>query len=166
MAISDRIVVMREGRIEQEGAPLEIYDQPRTRFVADFIGAANILAGELKADGDGRLALFESGGATIRCQLRTEPTRPAADGRHLLAVRTVYPELWREPERGLDNVWPATITKRLLLGDIVDYTVSWPGGDLKVRGFPQDLFAEGEQTYLHIPAEKAVPVEADAEVEA
>lgn len=166
MAISDRIVVMSKGRIEQEGAPLEIYDQPRTRFVADFIGAANILAGELKADDAGRLALFKSGSAIIRCQPRTEPTRPAADGSHLLAVRTVYPELRRKPERGLDNLWPATITKRLLLGDIVDYTVSWPGGDLKVRGFPQDLFDEGQQTFLHIPAEKAVPVEADGEVEA
>ena len=40
MAISDRIIVMRDGHIEQSGKPLEIYDTPRTRFVADFIGAA------------------------------------------------------------------------------------------------------------------------------
>lgn len=47
MAISDRIIVMHSGRIEQIGAPLEIYDLPCTRFVADFIGAANILTGQV-----------------------------------------------------------------------------------------------------------------------
>ena len=50
MAISDRIIVMREGNIEQPGRPLDIYDRPRSRFVADFIGAANIIAGSPQGD--------------------------------------------------------------------------------------------------------------------
>ncbi len=49
MAISDRIIVMKDGHVEQTGKPLEIYDTPHTRFVADFIGAANILTGRRKA---------------------------------------------------------------------------------------------------------------------
>jgi spermidine/putrescine transport system ATP-binding protein len=51
MSVSDRIVVMNKGRIEQSGTPHEIYDSPRTRFVADFIGAANVL--EIKGRRDG-----------------------------------------------------------------------------------------------------------------
>jgi len=46
MAISDRVVVMREGAIEQQGTPHELYARPASRFVADFIGSANFLPGE------------------------------------------------------------------------------------------------------------------------
>ena len=50
LALSDRILVMREGAIEQEGSPRTIYNAPSNRFVADFIGAANILKGELLSE--------------------------------------------------------------------------------------------------------------------
>ncbi len=54
LAMSDRILVMRAGRVEQAGTPEEIYHAPRTSFVADFVGAANILSGKvLGTDGDG-----------------------------------------------------------------------------------------------------------------
>jgi len=43
LAMSDRIAVMNRGRVEQVGAPTEIYERPRTRFVADFIGEINVL---------------------------------------------------------------------------------------------------------------------------
>ena len=49
--MSDRIVVMREGRFEQIGTPAEVYDHPRTAFVARFVGSANILRGRVAADG-------------------------------------------------------------------------------------------------------------------
>src|SRR6185369_6709002 len=45
MTISDRIAVMNAGRIEQIGVPREVYDRPRTRFVADFIGEINVFPG-------------------------------------------------------------------------------------------------------------------------
>jgi multiple sugar transport system ATP-binding protein len=53
MTMADRIVVLKEGRVEQIGAPLELYDQPRNAFVAGFIGspAMNIIAGRLQLDG-------------------------------------------------------------------------------------------------------------------
>ncbi|TAN34697.1 ABC transporter ATP-binding protein [bacterium] len=163
MAISDRIVVMSKGVIEQEGGPMEIYDTPRTRFVADFIGAANILAGGLVEDPAGGPGVFTVGEATIRCAPRLKPPRRTAEGRHLLAVRTVYPELQRRPQPTQENQWPAQIRRRVLLGDTVNYTVDWPGGELKVHGFPRDLLAEGERVFLHIPAERALPIDADLE---
>ena len=45
LTLSDRIAVMRAGRVEQLGTPEELYDRPRTRFVADFVGTTNLLAG-------------------------------------------------------------------------------------------------------------------------
>ena len=54
LAMSDRIVVMSEGRIEQIGTPFEIYNRPRTRFVASFVGTLNILRGKVTDPAKGR----------------------------------------------------------------------------------------------------------------
>jgi spermidine/putrescine transport system ATP-binding protein len=53
ITLSDRIAVMNAGRIEQEGAPAEIYERPRTRFVADFIGLTNFIEGTVRSGGKG-----------------------------------------------------------------------------------------------------------------
>jgi len=161
MAISDRIIVMRDGRIEQAGKPLDIYDAPRSRFVADFIGAANILAGSLEAAGPDGAPTLRVGEARVQCAPGSAPQTPDADGRHLIAVRTVYPELRREAALGGVNRWPATIARRVLLGDIVSYLVTWPGGELRVQSFPRDLFEEGETVLLHLPAHRVVPIAAE-----
>ncbi|CAB3768090.1 ABC transporter ATP-binding protein [Paraburkholderia humisilvae] len=57
LSISDRIAVMNEGRIEQVGTPLEIYNFPRTRFVASFVGTLNILSGHIVDPATGRMAV-------------------------------------------------------------------------------------------------------------
>src|SRR5690606_4614880 len=50
LAIADRVAVMNEGRFEQAGTPWELYDRPRTRFVAGFIGRGNFVAGRVEGD--------------------------------------------------------------------------------------------------------------------
>jgi putative spermidine/putrescine transport system ATP-binding protein len=57
LSMSDRIVVMNEGRVEQIGAPFEIYNYPRTRFVASFVGTLNILQGRIVDPSTGRIAV-------------------------------------------------------------------------------------------------------------
>jgi iron(III) transport system ATP-binding protein len=85
LAVADRIVVMNEGRIEQVGRPLEIYREPATPFVADFVGKANVLPGKVRG------GLLEVGGLRIpyegqdrdaRIYLRPEDVlaRPIAPG--------------------------------------------------------------------------------------
>jgi spermidine/putrescine transport system ATP-binding protein len=62
LALSDRIAVMRAGRVEQLGAPEELYDRPATRFVADFIGTTNLLAGTVEGrTGDAVVVVLEGG---------------------------------------------------------------------------------------------------------
>jgi iron(III) transport system ATP-binding protein len=161
MAISDRIIVMREGNIEQAGKPLDIYDAPRSRFVADFIGAANILAGSQEGVGAGGALVVKVEDALLECAPGSQAQKAGPDGRHLVAVRTVYPELRRQPVAGAVNQWAATIARRVLLGDIVSYIVNWPGGELRVQSFPRDLFEEGEAVHLHIPPGRAIPVAPD-----
>lgn len=57
LSMSDRVAVFRDGRIEQEGTPQDLYEHPRTAFVADFVGGANVLPGELVGKSGGRVAL-------------------------------------------------------------------------------------------------------------
>ena len=160
MAISDRIIVMKDGHVEQTGKPLEIYDTPRTRFVADFIGAANILGGTALGNAASGAPLVKVGNALLECAPGSQLLPADASGQHLVAVRTVYPQMSRDaPAR--PNQWTASISRRVLLGDIVNYTVSWPGGELRLHTFPSELFEEGETVQLHIPAHRAIPIGAD-----
>ena len=87
LAMSDRIAVMNHGKVEQVGAPTEIYERPRTRFVADFIGEINILeeAGRARALRPEKIRLV-SDGARIS---GTVETANFLGGSTLLRVRTV-----------------------------------------------------------------------------
>jgi putative spermidine/putrescine transport system ATP-binding protein len=120
MTIADRIVVMNVGRIEQAGTPDEIYDAPRTRFVADFIGTANLIPGRVA---DGR---FRS---TRGLEL------PLPDGAQASANEIV---LSLRPEK-IDMVAPetpesiaATITRVTKLGSTVEYVMTLTSGDTLV----------------------------------
>src|SRR6185503_16638404 len=64
LALSDRIAVMRDGRVEQLGTPEDIYDRPGSRFVADFVGATNLLSGVVRDranDGTVAIAIDDAG---------------------------------------------------------------------------------------------------------
>ncbi|EAR52133.1 ABC transporter, ATP-binding protein [Oceanicola granulosus HTCC2516] len=91
MTMADRIVVLQAGRIEQVGAPLELYDRPANAFVAEFIGSpsmnlipARASGGQLQIDGGGAAALPAAAavpdGARVRIGKRPEEIRPAAGG--------------------------------------------------------------------------------------
>ncbi|MFC4009326.1 ABC transporter ATP-binding protein [Nonomuraea purpurea] len=80
LALSDRVAVMNGGRIEQLGTPDEVYRRPATRFVAQFIGAANVLEGTVTASGE-----LDVGGITVGCG-----PLPVGVGEH--AVVAIRPE--------------------------------------------------------------------------
>ncbi|MBC7479728.1 MAG: ATP-binding cassette domain-containing protein, partial [Pseudorhodobacter sp.] len=91
MTMADRIVVMRDGRIAQIGAPLELYDNPANVFVAGFIGspAMNLVAGEVAADGS-----FAGPGVSFAMPVAMQPGRRVTFGvrpEHLLLTETGLP---------------------------------------------------------------------------
>ena len=98
LAMSDRIAVMNKGRVEQVGAPTEIYERPRTRFVADFIGEINILeeAGQARALRPEKIRLVATADARVTGTVETANFLGgstlyrirAADGRSLLVRET------------------------------------------------------------------------------
>ena len=96
MTMGDQIVVMRDGRVEQTGSPLELYDHPANQFVAGFIGspAMNFLPGTLRRDG---------GGARVELHGRHAPGRAAAAPAAPTASRSSSargPSTWRWPSSG------------------------------------------------------------------
>ncbi len=124
LAVSDRVIVMANAVIAQEGAPRQLYEEPANLFVADFIGEANLVRAELSTvDGlQGRIRFGE-----LDLDL---PCRHAAPGPVTVAIRPdailVYGE--RPPGPAL----PASILKASYLGTHIEYAVASPLGDLFV----------------------------------
>jgi len=112
LSLSDRVVVMSEGRIEQIGTPFEIYNFPATAFVASFVGTLNLVAAGVIDAGSGRLSLA---GQEVRTTKAV--TEGGMDGRVTLAVRPEGISLGEGPEGS--NRLRGTIEDINFLGSIV-----------------------------------------------
>lgn len=128
LTLSDRIAVMNDGRLLQEGTPEEIYERPRTRFVADFIGDTNFLSGVVEDAGRPVLVREDATGALLRCA----PVEPVERGsRVTVAVR---PErIDPEPPESAPNVVSGRLVGTTYLGDIVQYRVAIGSAELTVQ---------------------------------
>ena len=160
LAISDRVIVMNEGRIEQIGSPQELYNRPRNRFVADFLGAANIIQGRVRgsttANGE---AVFETSGGQV---LHVRAGSPLRGDEDTVAVRASYIRLARVAPSGVINSAVGKIERRHFHGDFIEYRVRWPAGLLIVRSPPTEVFEEGSETSLWFEPEHCVLLEGTA----
>jgi ABC-type Fe3+/spermidine/putrescine transport system ATPase subunit len=157
LAMSDRIVVMRDGNIEQIGSPTEIYNLPRNAFVADFIGSSNLIAGRLRPDlaSDGLIALETSAGQVVHgvAHGRAVPPEP------VFSVRTVYLRLSFERPAGLRNVWPVRVHHCVFQGDFSQVNVTWGDRDLVVRSAALEPIPEGRDAFLSVEPRHCVLIE-------
>jgi iron(III) transport system ATP-binding protein len=145
LAISDRVIVMNHGRIEQIGSPETIYNRPTSLFVADFVGAANLIKGKVLKD-----CVFETiGGLTLHTADRGAGTETT------LALRSAYIMLQRDPDPGA-NVARGTIHRRMFHGDFIQYVVDWPAGQLLVRRPPTEMIAEGTEVTITFAPEHCI----------
>jgi ABC-type Fe3+/spermidine/putrescine transport system ATPase subunit len=133
LAISDRVIVMNGGRIEQIGSPEDIYNRPASRFVADFVGSANMIEGRVKGANTNGTVMFETKAGTL---IEAAAADPAAT---MLALRSSYIHL----HPGETNKIAGTIHRRMFHGDFIQYVIDWPDGQLIVRRPPTELLEEG-----------------------
>ena len=112
LALSDRIVVMSKGRIEQIGAPREIYERPANAFVADFVGSSNLLAAAVIATEPGATVVRTDRGL----RLRAERCSAAAGDRVIAMVRPEHIRLLAAPQTAGDNRFAARIRQATYLG--------------------------------------------------
>ncbi|MFV0292963.1 MAG: ABC transporter ATP-binding protein [Paracoccus sp. (in: a-proteobacteria)] len=119
LAVSDRIVVMKDGRIAQDGTPRELYETPASEFIADFIGEANVIDCEVLSIAKGQ-ARIRVGGAEMNL-----PARSAAVGTARLAVRPNAFTVDNSNE-GLEG----RVASAAYLGDHIEYEIDGPAGRL------------------------------------
>ena len=122
LTMSDRIAVMELGRLAQVGTPEEIYEFPRTRFVADFIGESNFFSGQIISVRDKNIVLKTEGGLNVVLPVDEQHT----EGQHVQF--SVRPEKLRvEPPSGTsdwENRFVGEIVNKIYLGDSVHYVIA------------------------------------------
>ena len=146
MTTADLIAVMNMGRIEQLGAPEDIYFAPRSEFVARFIGGSNILRG--KALDERHVSVANSS-----CVVRAQVCRPAAKRRYRCAS-TASEFCDKVPPNNMSNVLSATVTRQVFLGASRDYFVTLGDGtELRVTAPASQSAPAGAGVWLHLPPE-------------
>jgi iron(III) transport system ATP-binding protein len=156
LAMSDRIVVMRDGLIAQIGTPDDIYNHPRNAFVADFVGSSNLIRGKHRADldADGLVALEAPGGIVYGIA----HGRPAGADM-TFSVRTVHLQVSAQKPIGARNVWPVRIERTSFQGDFTQTNVMWGEQRLVVRAAGTEPLAEGSEAYLSVEPRRVVLLE-------
>ncbi|HVZ37375.1 MAG TPA: ABC transporter ATP-binding protein [Polyangiaceae bacterium] len=154
LAMSDHIVVMRDGLIEQTGAPDDIYSLPRSAFVADFIGSANLIRGRNRPDlaFDGLIALETSDGRVI---YGMSYGRPVGD-ELVVSVRTVHLRISSDPPAETRNVWPVRVEQSVFQGDFTQVLIGWGNQRLVARCAAMEPIAAGREIYMSIEPRRVV----------
>src|SRR5262249_41136769 len=147
----DRIAVMNQGRIEQVDAPHALYNKPKTRFVAGFIGRTNFLDGTASG-ADVNFGAFSLPRAAL-------DGAPAA-GAVTVSVRPQSMQLARAASGNSAVQVAVTVAERAYLGEFWDYVVTPAGGGLKLRvtASPLDIYQVGESAFLTFDPKQMTPI--------
>jgi iron(III) transport system ATP-binding protein len=147
MVTSDRIAVMNQGRVEQVDPPYALYNRPRTRFVAGFIGRTNFLDGTIESG-----AICFDG---ISAEASLFPAVAGAQGNVVISVRPQNIALHKaRPESETERAWilEGQVAQRTYLGETWDYFVTPAGSRLSVRASasPATTFEVGDRVWMRI----------------
>ena len=148
LTMSRHIAVINQGKVEQVGRPREIYDRPRTHFVASFIGASNLVDGVIRTREPGRVYVVSTPHGELR--VTSNVAFPAATP-ITVAVR---PENIRisttlDDHRG----WQGVVQTRAFLGDSVDHIVRIADSEIRVRSSPDVSIPPGTEVGLEFMTE-------------
>jgi spermidine/putrescine transport system ATP-binding protein len=152
LSMSDRIAVMNKGKVEQIGTAAEIYHNPRTEFVAGFIGETNIVEAEVLERQDGLILCRLEGGLKLWIK-ESEGARPGS--KMLVSVRPEKIRLFRDRPSAGENVFSSRVSSEVFKGAVDDMTIVTEGGlelsTLLANAGETGLdFHEGEQVWCLI----------------
>jgi iron(III) transport system ATP-binding protein len=144
LALSDRIAVLHQGRLQQYGPPRDVYTRPANRLVADFMGTVNLVPGTAVPGADGGVEL--AAGRVTGVPL---PASLPAGGPVLLAVR---PENIRLAPADGDpsDAFPGRVGEATFLGNTADYVVQIEGAQLRVQTHPTEIFRVGDPVVVRL----------------
>jgi iron(III) transport system ATP-binding protein len=146
MTTADVIAVMNAGKIEQAGSPEDIYDRPRSEFVARFIGSSNVIKGQALDESH-----LECAGSTLRCT----GGKLLAGAEGAVAVRQHVVRLWASKPDNMENVVPGTVVRQVFLGASRDYLVELPDStQLRVVASAAENIPQGSSVWLYLPPDR------------
>jgi iron(III) transport system ATP-binding protein len=156
LALSHEIAVMNEGRVVQIGTPRQIYEQPTDKFVADFVGTTNFIAGRVVALEDGHCVVSSAMG-----ELKAHASEGLAkNGAVIVSVRPEDVELSEAKPVAAsgDNVCQGTVDAKDFLGDYLDFHVKVGDVVLMAKAHPSLRTPTGDAIYLRMKADKCVAI--------
>jgi iron(III) transport system ATP-binding protein len=153
LTMSDVIAVMDQGKIVQEGSPLQIYREPSIRFVADFIGLTNFIEGRVKklANGSG-LGEVETASGVIQCEL---PDAATTGSSVIIVVRPEDVNLMPVGSgSGSGNVVEGRVSAAMFMGDATEFRIALRDTALRLKLHPSTDVVEGQMIQVELPAER------------
>jgi putative spermidine/putrescine transport system ATP-binding protein len=151
LSLSDRIVVMNQGNIEQMGSPEEIYYRPKTAFVAQFMGFDNHFHAHVTSI-EGNSAVVQAGEFTLRVTL-TEPDTVREDDEVQVFFRPSDAHL--RPDDGPNHI-PGELDFSIFQGDVTQYALNTPLGHFSVSETEDAPRSFSTRPYIAIPPEKLI----------
>ena len=157
LVMSDEIIVMSKGRIEQRGGPRDIYAHPTNRYVSNFIGVANLLDGRVSKAGNGGLGEVAVAHNGAKIDVTCSISEGLAEGAEtVLSVRPENVHAIRENEGG--NCLEGEVIEAVFLGSYVDCRVKWGDFEWKVIAHPRDRLRKGEKVFLKLDPDHSLAV--------
>jgi iron(III) transport system ATP-binding protein len=153
LAMSSRIAVMNAGKIEQVGKPREIYTQPKTQFVAEFIGISNFIPGKVTESVGEDLRIDTAEG--VLWGLSAAAVVKGSDV--LIALRPENIAI-STTSTGQRNEWRGTVLTRAFMGDSVDHVIGVGKFELRVQCNPSISIPQGNEVYLTIDPQNVTVV--------
>jgi len=160
MALSDRIVVFKQGTVQQVGTPREVYERPANLFVADFMGLVNKLPGTVIGQVAGK-ARVRIGAQTIDAELSHGMV--GALKAVTVAIRPEAIRLGAAEPNGSANVLRGRLVESAFLGNIVDHQVDVDGMLVRVQGDRRHGLATGSTVALTIPIRDCVAMRSESD---
>jgi iron(III) transport system ATP-binding protein len=153
LTMSDVIAVMDQGKIVQEGSPLQIYREPKIRFVADFIGLTNFIEGRVKTLGNGSgLGEVETASGVIRCEL---PDAATTGSTVIIVVRPEDVNLMPVGSgSGSGNVVEGKVSAAMFMGDATEFRIALRDTSLRLKLHPSTDVVEGQTIQVEMPPER------------
>ncbi|HEX3798482.1 MAG TPA: ABC transporter ATP-binding protein [Verrucomicrobiae bacterium] len=159
LVMSDRIAVMNAGKIEQLDSVKELYEQPRTRFVAHFLGACNLVEGKV-AQIQSQTAIIATTFGELRFDLATARRKISAGDAITLAIRPEKISLWPTSTVPSGNHFPAGVCEIIYSGAETQYCLSLGEQKLNARMLNSHAgntgFTIGQTVLVHLPAKSMV----------
>ena len=156
LVMSDEIIVMSKGHIEQTGGPHDIYARPLNRYVSNFIGVSNLLEGQIvrASSGQGEIEV-EGNGKSVRLPCLLGEGLGEGD-EAVLSVRPENVRAFREkpPEPFLEG----EIVQTVFLGNYLDCRVRWGDFEWKLQAHPREHLREGERVFMRLDADHTLAI--------